>query len=144
MHTCLLYPSLSLPPSLSLSLSLTRASVCVVDSNQQMVRDKVEPWLVFPPLIEYTSVLWLRFCWVQLTDGGETRLALGDITSVMGKQYDIISCLSCHHGNCIWQFWESGHFHFLPHSLPIQSSIPHSCSRSCLGVQLVFMLSCES
>ena len=28
--------------------------------------------------------------------------------------------------------------------LSIQSSIPHSCSRSCLGVQLVFMLSCES
>ena len=51
MHTCLLYPplspSLSLPLSpslfLSLSLSLTRASVCVVDSNQQMVRAKVEP-----------------------------------------------------------------------------------------------------
>ena len=140
--------SLSLPPSLSLPLSLSlscmsfslcgrfkstdgqsqgRASACLSLSYG---------WVHLPIVIELLS-------WVQSTDGGETRLALGDITSVMGKQYDIISCV--HHVTMAMAFGNFGKvdtsIDFLPHSLSIQSSVPHSCSElfgraTCVYVKL--------
>jgi len=70
-------------------------------------------------------------------------VALGDITSVMGKQYDIISCV--HHVTMAMAFGNFGKvdtsIDFLPHSLSIQSSVPHSCSElfgraTCVYVKL--------